>query len=373
MPTPIDPLASTLACFVERLQPADVPPAVVARASHLLLDAIGCGLAARREDFASRCVEAIEALAAADQRPAAGVPVLGFARRLPLRDAMLANGILCHGLDYDDTHIGGVVHLTVAIAPAVLALASHRKLSGRDALTAYIAGIEAGARIAALASGGFHANGFHPTGVVGAFASALACGKLMGLDAAGLLRAQGMALSFASGSLQFLDDGAWTKRFHPGWAAQAGYQAAHFAAQGIPAPLAPLSGRFGLYANYLDDTTMPSGALLTAMPGIHSDGRIDDWELPQVAIKPFPLCHLTHASADAAIALREAGVALESAAAIASIERIEVRIPAGTMPVIGAPQPAKRRPQSDYEAKFSVHYAVAVSYTHLTLPTKRIV
>ncbi len=364
-----DPLASSLARFAHRLQPAAIPPWIVERASHLVLDAIGCGLAARGEPFATRSVDAIAALAAADAPPDArgwggstavaaaaaggGLPVVGFARRLPLRDAMLANGVLCHGLDFDDTHIGGVLHLSVAIAPAVLALASHRGASGRDALAAYVVGIEAGARIAAAASGRFHAKGFHPTGVVGAFAAALACGKLLGLDAAGMLRAQGMVLSFASGSLQFLDDGAWTKRFHPGWAAQAGFQAAHFAAHGIPAPIAPLAGRFGLYASYLGDDSPPPAATQETASGIDAAGNVHDWELPNVAVKPFPLCHLSHASADAAIWLRDQGLPLDA------IEHIDVLVPAQTMPVIGVPQPAKRRPRSDYEAKFSVHYAVA--------------
>ena len=98
-------------------------------------------------------------------------------------------------------------------------------------LAAYIAGVEAGARISSATRGGLHAHGFHPTGVVGAFASTLAAGRLLGLDAAGLVHAQGIALSMASGSLQFIEDGAWTKRMHPGWAAQAAITAATFAAQ----------------------------------------------------------------------------------------------------------------------------------------------
>ncbi|MGE0314914.1 MAG: MmgE/PrpD family protein [Lautropia sp.] len=360
-----DAFATALAGFAHRLKPQAIPRSIIDRGSHLLLDAIGCGLAARRESFATRSVDAIAALAGGDllgpdpgpgsTAGAAGLlPVVGFARRLPLRDAMLANGVLCHGLDYDDTHVAGVVHLTAAVAPAVLALASQRAASGADAIAAYVAGVEVGARIAALASGGFHAKGFHPTGVVGTFAAATACASLMGLDASGVLGAHGMALSFASGSLQFLDDGAWTKRFQPGWAAQAGLQAAHFAAHGIPAPAAPLGGRFGLYANYLGDATAPSPAALEAAARRVDDRDApDDWELSNVAVKPFPLCHLVHASADAAIALRAGGVAHEA------IERVDVLVPAPTMPVIGLPQPAKRRPRSDYEAKFSVHYAVA--------------
>ena len=159
--------------------------------------------------------------------------------------------MLAHGLDYDDTHMAGVVHLTVSVLPAVLSLAAQRKATGAQMLLAYIAGVEAGARIASVVKGGLHTQGFHPTGVVGAFACAVAAGQLMGLNTPQLVAAQGIALSLASGNLQFLEDGAWTKRLHPGWAAQAGVQAAQLAAHDIPAPTAPYEGRYGLFRAYL--------------------------------------------------------------------------------------------------------------------------
>jgi 2-methylcitrate dehydratase PrpD len=118
-----DVAARTLAGFVHDLRLDDVPAAIRQRACHLLLDAIGCALAARREDFASRYADATFALAA-DGGGRSGV--IGFDRRLPVRDAALLNGVLTHGLDYDDTHMAGVVHLTVGVLPAVLALGGER-------------------------------------------------------------------------------------------------------------------------------------------------------------------------------------------------------------------------------------------------------
>jgi 2-methylcitrate dehydratase PrpD len=244
-----DLTAHVLAEFTAGLQSAHVPADTRERALHLMLDAIGCALAARREDFALRLAPAIASLAGEGEGGQAAV--IGFERRLPLRDAVWLNGVLMHGLDYDDTHMAGVVHLTVGVLPAVLGLAAQRRASGEAALLAYIAGIEAGARIASVVKGGLHAQGFHPTGVIGAFSSAVAVGKLLGLSAAQLVAAQGIALSMASGNLQFLEDGAWTKRLHPGWAAQAGLQAALLAAHDIPAPTAPYEGRFGLFRAYL--------------------------------------------------------------------------------------------------------------------------
>lgn len=268
-----------------------------------------------------------------------------------MRDAVLFNGILMHGLDYDDTHMAGVVHLTVSVLPAVLALAARRGLSGEAMLTAYVVAVEAGARIASAVQGGFHRQGFHPTGLVGAFASALAAGRLMGLDAAQLIGAQGAALSMASGSLQFIEDGAWTKRIHPGWAAQAGITAATFAAHGVVAPQAPYTGRYGLYRSFLSDADKETVDLTLAVVGDLPGPA--GWELPRIAVKPFAMCHFVHAATDAAIALHANGLDVKD------IEAIEVLVPQAAVELVCEPQARKRRPQNEYDAKFSLPYAVS--------------
>jgi len=348
---PAPTLARQLADFAHGLRLDRVPAEVSLRARHLMLDAIGCAMASRGEVFASRFADAVRDVSGPAAASAPEAAVIGFADRLPMREAALLNGMLMHGLDYDDTHMAGIVHLTVSVLPTLLAVAARRGSSGAAIVTAYIGAIEAGTRIASVARGGFHQQGFHPTGVVGAFASALAAGRLIGLDADGLARAQGIALSMASGSLQFLEDGAWTKRLHPGWAAQAGITAATFAAHDIPAPVAVYEGRFGLFNLYL-------GAQHEGVdPGQGADGLdaggASRWELMNVAVKPFAVCHFSHAAADAAIAVHRMGLDARR------IESVEVLMPAGTMPVVCDPIESKRRPQSDYDAKFSVPYAVA--------------
>ena len=204
---PAATLSQQLAEFVATAAPNAIPAAVRERARYLILDAVGCAFAATRFDFAHHSMSGIADLAG--DGPSA---VIGFRRRLPLRDAVLMNGLLAHGLDYDDTHSAAVTHLTVSTFPTALGVAQHVGASGRDLLTAYILGIEAGARIGAVVKGAFHQVGFHPTGLVGAFACAFVAGRLMGLNARQLAMAQGVALSVGSGSLEFLNDGAWTKR-----------------------------------------------------------------------------------------------------------------------------------------------------------------
>lgn len=344
MSTATDTTAQALAEFAAGLQLDAVPAATRERALHLILDALGCAFAARQEGFALKLAPAIAGLS--DVAGPRGV--IGFDRRLPLRDATWLNGVLMHGLDYDDTHMAGVIHLTVSVLPAVLSLAAERRASGAELLCAYIAGVEAGARVASVVKGGLHKQGFHPTGVVGAFASAVAAGRLLGLSTKQLVGAQGIALSLASGNLQFLEDGAWTKRLHPGWAAQAGVQAARLAAHDIPAPAAPYEGRYGLFRAYLGESLQGQVDLLLGHAGL---GRV--WELEHIAVKPFPMCHFVHAAADAAIALHGQGVQA------ADIERVDALLPATTLPVVCEPIAAKRRPGSDYDAKFSLPYAVA--------------
>ena len=335
-------VSSRLARFVEDLGYEAIPRAVRERAKRLMLDAIGCGLAAKRFDFASASLRAIRGLAGSGSRR-----VVGHPDRLPLRDAVLANGILMHGLDYDDTHTEGIVHLTVGALPAALGLAAELGRSGRELLTAYVAGVEAGARIASVAKGGFHQAGFHPTGVVGAFAAALAAGKLYELDVEQLVHAQGCALSVASGSLEFLEDGSWTKRLHAGWAGVGGITAAALARGGFVAPKAAYEGRYGLFRLYLKDRV---DDLERAASGLGSV-----WETLNIAVKPFPACHFVHAFADAAIALRRKGV---EPARVASVTAL---VPKQEIDVICEPAANKRRPANDYDAKFSLPYVVAAS------------
>jgi 2-methylcitrate dehydratase PrpD len=345
-------ISETLAGFVHQLSPQQIPQEVRARAKHLILDAIGCALAARGEAFAATFAAATLALSGSAP-DASGSGVIGFAQRLPLRDAALLNGMLCHGLDYDDTHMAGIVHLSVSVLPTLLGLCGQHRSDGASLLTAYVGALEAGARIASAAKGGFHAQGFHPTGVVGCCASTLAAGRVMGLSVQQLVQAQGVALSMASGSLQFLEDGAWTKRLHPGWAAQAALTAATFAAHDMPAPAAAYEGRYGLYPLYLGAAGLANADLGLATAGLGADGACATWETLNIAVKPFAVCHFSHACTDAAIALHRTGLD------VARIRSVQMLVPAGTVPVVCEPLVAKRQPQGDYDAKFSLPYAVA--------------
>ncbi|CAN5219752.1 MmgE/PrpD family protein [soil metagenome] len=339
-----DNIATQLAAFAHGLKPDMLPAAVVEQAKLLMLDALGIALASSQHDFAHCTYRGLHALGGAGDSA-----VMGAFAPLPLRDAVLMNGILVHGLDFDDTHPGAITHPSASAFPLTLGLAAQRHATGAEMITAYVLAIEVVARLGAAARGGFHDVGFHPTGLVGAFGCALAAGKLMGLDQAGLAHAQGVVLSMASGSMEFLSDGAWTKRMHPGWAGVSGLTASALAGAGYRGPSQPYEGRFGLYASHL------AARGLNADLSLCTRGLGGRWELMEVAVKLYPTCHFTHASIDAALALRAAGLRAEE------IESLQVLLPQGVHPVVCEPEAAKRRPANVYESQFSIHHLVAVA------------
>ncbi|PCC98592.1 MmgE/PrpD family protein [Halopseudomonas pelagia] len=335
-------IAEALADYAARFTYDAIPTVVRDRAKHLMLDAIGIALASTRYDFAKR------ALAASTELGSGTSQVIGMDAQLALRDAILMNGVLIHGLDYDDTHARGVIHATASVLPTVMAVAADTRASGKDLLSAYVLGMEIATRLASVAKGGFHQVGFHPTGLIGAFSSALVTAKLQNQSAAQMAMAQGIALSMASGNLEFLQDGAWTKRLHPGWAGVAGVTAATYARHGFIGPRAVYEGRFGLYNSHLGERAQDCDlGLATADLG-------QVWELTQVAVKPLPACHFTHACADSAIALHE-----RAEFDIAQIKRIRALVPAEVIGIVCEPVANKRRPQNSYDAQFSIPYAVA--------------
>ncbi|TQJ29912.1 MmgE/PrpD family protein [Microbacterium sp. SLBN-146] len=339
-------LARTLARFSVATEIDAIPADVVARAKLFLLDAIGIALASTTHDFAR-----VAGASAAELGEGRGSStVIGGEESLPLRDAVLLNGVLVHGLDYDDTHPEGVVHASASAVPTVLGVGEALGVSGRDLLTAYIVGLEATARLGIAAQGGFHAVGFHPTGLLGAFGSALIAAKLRRDDVDVTTAAQGVVGSFASGSLEFLDSGAWTKRVHPGWAGVAGITAESLARHGLVAPELVYEGRFGLYASHLGDRPVDLAATTREL------GRT--WETLSVAVKPFPACHFTHAFADAALALRADGLRAED------VESITCLIGEGQIETVCEPRAHKLAPRSSYDAQFSLPYVVAASLVH---------
>ncbi len=346
---PDQTISQRIAEFADRLRFDHIPKAVTDQAKLLVLDCVGIALASGTYDFAQRARGAVMDLAGgwAGGQPGAGrATAIGFPGTLPLRDAVHLNGLLVHGLDFDDTHPGGIIHASASAFPTALGVAEARGLSGRDLLLGYVLGVEVSTRLGMAAKGAFHQVGFHPTGVMGAFGAAVLAARLEGTSTEAIAHAQGFVGSQAAGSLEFLETGAWTKRSHPGWAGVCGITSAAFAARGFESPPRIYEGRFGLYASHL-------GAAHEADLAACTKGLGEEWETMHVAIKPYPACHFTHAFADAMLALRA-----KHDLAPEDIASIRCLIAAGEMKTVCEPEASKRRPRSTYDAQFSVPFIV---------------
>lgn len=334
-------LARDLAAFAGRLRFEEIPPEVVASVRLRALDVLGIALAASTTELAPSLYGALEHWGAGG-----GCTIVGAKHQAPPPLAALVNGALAHGLDYDDTHAASITHASAVVLPAVLALGEAARADGRAVITAAVAGLEAITRLGMAAPGAFHARGWHATAVCGAFAAALAAGRLERLGEDQLAAALGVAGSFASGVLEFLEDGSWVKRVHPGWAAHSGIVAAGLARGGFSGPATILEGRFGFYRAFL-------GAEPDSAP-FRTLGK--EWETLRIGFKPYPCCHYNHAYLDCALALRrDHGFEAEA------IEAVECRVPAGEIPIVCEPYEAKLRPRTPYDAQFSLPYSVAAA------------
>lgn len=337
-------ISEQLAAFTTSLALSEIPSPVIQHAKLHILDAVGVGLAASRFDFAKTALAGIQCLGESGQ-----IPVIGFPVKLCVRDAALLTGILIHGLDFDDTHLASIVHPSASALAAALSAGTAHHASGSEALLAYLAAVETITRLGCAVAGDFHRVGLHPTGLLGAFSCVLAVGRVAGLNAKQMTDAQGIVLSMAGGSLEFLEEGTWTKRLHPGWAAVCALTATALASQGFAGPRLAYEGRFGLYRMHLGTEVAVDWQACTQALG-------SQWEMLRVRFKPYPACHFTHAFIDAALKLAQDHHLIPG-----QIDSITARIAAGEVATVCEPQQSKRRPRNAYEAQFSVHYAIAAS------------
>lgn len=335
--------AETIARWATGIILDDVPADVVEHAKLHVLDLLGCGLAAHAVDLATEGRSTMTELGGEPQ-----ATLIGSERRLPAANAAFANAMLCHGLDFDDTHSDSGSHVSVVVTNAAFAAAELYGATGADTLAAIIAGNEVDTRIGMAAPGAMHTKGFHPTAICGVFAGTAAVARIASLDAETTTRALGIAGSFASGIFAYLADGSATKPMHPAWAAHGGHIATRLAFHGAEGPRSVFDAKFGLYDTYLG-IAPGTGALPAQVADLGTR-----WETPRIAYKPYPICHFTHGAVGSAV--DAVGGRLFSAEEIAEIV---VSVPAPWVPIVLEPADEKKAPRSEYEGKFSLQYAIA--------------
>jgi 2-methylcitrate dehydratase PrpD len=328
-------LAEQFVDWAWKLTAADVPPDVSRAARRHLLDGWGCALAAARLGTAR---PALEVACQATAPKEASVP--GLAARLPACNAAFALGALVHALDFDDTHPVALVHPTAAILPVLSAVGQLTGADSPELETSAVCGYEIVIRLGAAVPHGFHARGFHATSVCGVFAATLVAARLLGLSRAQAVSALGIAGSAAAGSMEFLAAGTETKALHPALTAQAAVTAARLAAAGATGPASILEGQYGLFPAYLQ----------TSPPADLARDLGDRWEVTRIDLKPYPCCHLSHATLDA---LGNSGYRAED------IESCVIDLPEASVPIIAEPRASKVTPRTSYEAKFSLPWTAA--------------
>ena len=335
---------ATLAAYVASLAYDQIPAEVISRAKLLILDFLGSAVRARQESESTPSMLGMLATLGLDADGAA--TVCGDAKTYTPPVAALLNGALGHSLDFDDTHADSSLHASAPVVPAAFAVGEMVGASGKEVLTAIVAGYEVCCRLGnALDPTSHYARGFHPTATAGTFGAAAAAGKLFRLSAEQLVSAFGVSGSQAAGSLQFLVNGAWNKRFQVGAAAMNGVVAASLAREDFRGSIEAVEGKHGLLVGYSDD----------AHPDKATAGLGKLYETMKIGVKPYPSCRYTHAAIDALIAMRR-----EHNLVPDQVRRVEVGLHRNGI-TLTANSLDKRRPQNIVDGQFSMYFTGALA------------
>ena len=335
-------VAEALAAKIAALQPGALPAATVRKCEDLLIDVVGLCVTARNEDYVR------SSLAGCDDD--GRCTAIGQTRTLNAAGAAFINGTAAHGEDFDDTFEGGPVHAGAVVVPAVLAACERHNPDGRMALTGIAAGTEVLCRLSLVVPKAVHKAGFHPTAVFGAIGAAAGVGAALGLSARQIVDALGIAGSMAGGIIEYLAEGAWTKRLHAGWAAQSGIRAALLARGGFVGPRTVFEGVHGLFHGFAHTAEGDYGALVGDFG--------TRWVIDTLAFKPYPCGTMAQPYIDCARRLSARGIKVED------ITDITCEVAEGTVHRLWEPLADKHRPKNGYAAKFAVPYLLAAGFVH---------
>jgi 2-methylcitrate dehydratase PrpD len=360
-------VAEQLAQKICALDVAHLPPAVREKCVALLIDVVGLAVTARNEDYVKSALAGCD-----DDGPCT---VIGHSRGLSAAGAALVNGTAIHGEDFDDTFEGGPVHAGAVVVPAVLAACERHELDGGAALLGIAAGIETMCRLSLVAPTLTHKAGFHPTAVFGAVGATAGVGAALKLSPRQLVDALGTVGSMASGIIEYLAEGAWTKRLHAGWAAQSGIRAALLGRAGFLGPRTVFEGTHGFFHGFAHTTEGDFDAV-TGDFGTR-------WVMETLAFKPYPCGTMTHPYIDCARRLAERAI-LEGEVELTikdedgtlrrqwepnlrlltadDIVDIVCEVGEGTVHRLWEPLPAKQKPANGYAGKFSTPYCIAAGF-----------
>src|SRR5690242_8992600 len=312
-------VAETLAERIVAVKPGMLPAETTQKCEDLLIDVIGLCVTARKEDYV-----------------------------LSAAGAAFVNGTAAHGQDFDDTFEGGPVHAGAVVVPAVLAASERYNADGALALLGIAVGSEVLCRLSLVVPKAVHRSGFHPTAVFGTLGAAAGVATALGLSAREIVDALGIAGSMASGIIEYLAEGAWTKRMHAGWAAQSGIRAALLARAGFIGPRTVFEGVHGLFQGFAHTRDGDYDAL-TGDFGVR-------WVIDTLAFKPYPCGTMAQPYIDCARRLAAKGVKPSE------VKELVCEVAEGTVHRLWEPLAAKQRPPNGYAAKFATPFILATGF-----------
>ena len=334
-------IAEIIAEWASTLAATDIPISVRTMADDVLLDCVGNCVSVRNMDYIQSLVQAWDS--------EGDCTAFGHARRFDAAGAAVINGTAAHGEDFDDTFEGSPVHAGAPAIPAILAACERYNRSGKDALVGIAVAMELMCRLTVVAPTAIHRAGFHPTAVIGAMGAAAGVAAALGMTTRQISDALGVAGSMASGIIEYLAEGTWTKRLHPGWAAQSGLRAALMAKHGFTGPRTVFEGVHGFFFAFADPSIDQDMSHITDRLG-------DDWRMEKIAFKPYACGTMAQPYIDCAIKL--AGIGIDPT----QITEIRCETGEGIVHRLWEPLNEKHRPTTPYSAKFSIPYLIAVGF-----------
>ena len=330
-------ISQQLSVWGEDLQVSDLPESTRNKVGDILIDFCGLCIAARHSDYVNAVRNSAEP---------GDMTLIGHDEKTTASSAAIINGTAAHGEDFDDTFEGGPVHCGVVTVPALLAAAEQYQLTSDAVVLGIAAGNELLCRLALSLPKGIHKAGFHPTAVLGAFASAFGVAVACKANARTIANSLGIAGSMASGIIEYLGDGSWTKRMHPGWAAQSGLRAYAMAKGGFSGPAQVFEGTHGAFNAFAHSIQAQPEHLFNKLGEVFVSDII--------SFKPYPCGTMVQPYIDCAIQSRVEDINLSE------IGSIMCETAEGIVHRLWEPLEIKRNPPTPYAAKFSVPFGIAL-------------
>ena len=326
--------------WATKLKTQDIPSDIQEVLSFLVKDISGVIVAARNEDYIQSLIKTYS--------NTGNIIALGHKNVFDVFSSSIICGTAAHGEDFDDTFEGNPIHVGATMVSTFLSAGQFFKLNGEQILKGIAIGAELICRMALVSPTAMHKQGFHPTSICSVFGATAGLGAVLGLNQKQLSSALGVAGSMSSGIIEYLAEGTWTKRIHPGWAASSGIHAALLGRSDFLGPRTVFEGTHGFFKAFTIKEIENDFSHLV-------EGLGTRWECKNLAFKPYACGTMAQPFVDCAIQIKK------QISDLTQIKSIKAKVGEGTVHRLWEPREEKNNPSTPYSAKFSVPYCVAVA------------